>query len=97
LSWLLFYCVEFICAIPFRLTFSDKLRFQLALAGYMEVLTFSLCSKDENYAYLRQADDGLAVVLANPATQARGSVVKRECDGDLFFCGPSAFISFLIL
>lgn len=35
----------------------------------MEVLTFSLCSQDENYAKLRQADDGQAVVLANPATQ----------------------------
>lgn len=50
--------------------FSDKLRLQLALASYMEVLTFSLCSQDENYAKLRQPDDGQAVVLANPATQA---------------------------
>lgn len=45
---------------------SDLLRLELAMAGCTEVLTLSLCSKDENFTYLKKADDGSAVVLANP-------------------------------
>jgi len=48
---------------------SDKLRRELALAGYTEVLTFSLCSTAENYAMLNFPDDRAAVTIANPKTQ----------------------------
>ena len=44
------------------------LRQQIAMAGYTEVLTLSLCSKAENYTMLGLENDGLAVVLANPKT-----------------------------
>jgi hypothetical protein len=47
---------------------SDLLRREVALAGYTEVLTFALCSEEENYTLLRLADDGLAVTIANPKT-----------------------------
>jgi len=49
--------------------FSDKLRGLLAMAGYLEVLTFSLCSTAENYELLRLPNDGQAVVLSNPQSQ----------------------------
>ena len=44
------------------------LRAQVAMAGYTEVLTLSLCSKAENYALMGLEDDGLSVRLANPKT-----------------------------
>ncbi|KAI9219054.1 phenylalanyl-tRNA synthetase beta chain [Blastocladiella britannica] len=48
---------------------SDLIRRELALSGYSEVLPLTLCSTDENYAYLRREDPGSeAVVLANPKT-----------------------------
>lgn len=47
---------------------SDMLRAQVAMAGYTEVLTLSLCSKAENYALMGLEDDGLSVRLANPKT-----------------------------
>ena len=47
---------------------SDMIRAQIAMAGYTEVLTLSLCSRAENYAMLRLEEDGLAVRLANPKT-----------------------------
>ena len=47
---------------------SDMLRTQVAMAGYTEVLTLSLCSKAENYAMMGLEDDGLSVRLANPKT-----------------------------
>lgn len=47
---------------------SDMLRAQVAMAGYTEVLTLSLCSKAENYAMMGLEDDGLSVRLANPKT-----------------------------
>ncbi|KAI9178888.1 phenylalanine--tRNA ligase subunit beta [Blastocladiella emersonii ATCC 22665] len=48
---------------------SDLVRRELALSGFSEVLPLTLCSSDENYAYLRRADPGdEAVVLANPKT-----------------------------
>ena len=48
---------------------TDLLRFDLANAGYMEVLTLGLCSHDENFGFLNKEDDGeTAVVLGNPKT-----------------------------
>lgn len=47
---------------------SDQLRAELAHAGYTEVLTLSLQSRQDNYASLGLAEDGKAVVLANPKT-----------------------------
>ncbi|KNE62341.1 phenylalanine-tRNA ligase, beta subunit [Allomyces macrogynus ATCC 38327] len=47
---------------------SDQIRRELALAGFSEVLPLTLCSHDENFAHLRQPDNGLAVELANPKT-----------------------------
>jgi phenylalanyl-tRNA synthetase beta chain len=49
--------------------FSDLIRSELAQAGYIESLTMSLLSIDENYSHLRRAFDELeAVQLANPKT-----------------------------
>lgn len=48
---------------------TDLLRREVALTGFTEVLTFSLCSHDENYAWLKKVDPGQeAIVLANPKT-----------------------------
>lgn len=48
---------------------SDLLRREVALAGFTEVLTFSLCSHAENYSMLKKVDPGNdAVVLSNPKT-----------------------------
>ena len=48
---------------------SDLLRREVALVGFTEVLTLTLCSRDENYAFLRRTDPGNeAVVLENPKT-----------------------------
>ncbi|KAJ3046216.1 hypothetical protein HDV00_000028 [Rhizophlyctis rosea] len=47
---------------------SDSLRREVALAGYTEVLTFTLCSHDENFAWLNQKDVGQVVKLSNPKT-----------------------------
>jgi phenylalanyl-tRNA synthetase beta chain len=47
----------------------DLLRREVALAGYTEVLTLTLCSRKENYDYLLRKDPGNeAVVLASPKT-----------------------------
>ncbi|KAJ2359210.1 phenylalanine--tRNA ligase subunit beta [Coemansia erecta] len=46
---------------------SDIVRLEMAAAGWSEVLTLSLCSHDENFAFLRRKDAGdEAVVLGNP-------------------------------
>ena len=48
---------------------SDLVRREAAQAGWTEILTLSLCSHDENFAFLRRKDSGdEAVVLANPKT-----------------------------
>ncbi|KAJ3417317.1 hypothetical protein HDV05_005773 [Chytridiales sp. JEL 0842] len=48
---------------------SDQVRREIALVGYSEVLALTLCSHDENFAFLRRKDDGnTAVKLANPKT-----------------------------
>ncbi|XP_062203989.1 phenylalanine--tRNA ligase beta subunit, cytoplasmic-like isoform X2 [Phragmites australis] len=49
--------------------FSDKIRAEVARAGYMEVLTFILCSHEENFDMLNRTDDrSKAVIIANPRT-----------------------------
>lgn len=49
---------------------SDIVRREAAMATWLEVMPLTLCSRDENFTYLRKKDDGeSAVVLANPKTQ----------------------------
>ena len=45
------------------------LRVEAANAGYTEMLTFSLCSRDEAFANLGRVDRDTAVHIANPQTQ----------------------------
>lgn len=48
---------------------ADIVRRECALAGFTEVLPLTLCSKEENFAWLNKVDDGkTAVVLENPKT-----------------------------
>lgn len=47
---------------------ADIVRLEAAMAGWSEVMPLILCSHDENYAWLNQKDDNLAVRLANPKT-----------------------------
>lgn len=48
---------------------ADKVRREVALVGFSEVLTFTLCSYAENFAQLGRKDPGNeAVVLSNPKT-----------------------------
>jgi len=47
---------------------TDLLRQEVAMAGYTEVLTLSLCSREENFKFLNRVDDGSAVSIANPQT-----------------------------
>lgn len=48
---------------------TDIFRTEAAMAGWTEVLPLSLCSHDENFAWLNRKDDGNTVVrLANPKT-----------------------------
>jgi len=42
---------------------SDLLRLEVANAGFTEVLTFNLCSLNDNFKNLRRPDDGSAVIL----------------------------------
>lgn len=44
------------------------LRLEVAAAGYTEMLTFSMCSRDEAFRFLRREDRGDAVHIANPQT-----------------------------
>ncbi|MFS7905724.1 putative phenylalanine--tRNA ligase [Helianthus anomalus] len=45
-------------------------RILIAMCGYMEVLTWILCSYKENFAMLKRKDDkSTAVVIGNPAPQ----------------------------
>ncbi|KAH0451888.1 hypothetical protein IEQ34_019187 [Dendrobium chrysotoxum] len=47
--------------------FSDKIRGEVSRAGYMEVLTWLLCSHEENFAMVKRKDDGAkAVTIGNP-------------------------------
>jgi phenylalanyl-tRNA synthetase beta chain len=47
-----------------RLT--DLIRNEMAQAGYSEILTFGLCSHDEQYEYMGIEDDGQGVIVGNP-------------------------------
>ncbi|KAL0564424.1 phenylalanine--tRNA ligase subunit beta, partial [Marasmius crinis-equi] len=48
---------------------SDIVRLEWALAGWVEVLPLTLCSHEENFAFLNHEDDGKTVVkIANPKT-----------------------------
>lgn len=48
---------------------TDLLRREVALVGFSEVLTLTLCSHKENFEYLKRVDPGNeAVVLSNPKT-----------------------------
>eukprot|EP00842_Homolaphlyctis_polyrhiza_P001494 jgi/Hompol1/2345/HPOL_002937-RA len=56
-------------AVPFPINkLTDSLRKEVAFAGFTEVLTFTLCSHNENFAYLNRADNHEAVTLSNPKT-----------------------------
>lgn len=57
-------------AAPFPLNkLTDLLRREVALTGFSEVLTLTLCSHKENFAFLNRVDPGTeAVVLSNPKT-----------------------------
>jgi phenylalanyl-tRNA synthetase beta chain len=47
---------------------SDQMRAIVAQAGYLEVLTFALCSHNDGFKFLRREDDGkTACVIGNPA------------------------------
>lgn len=46
----------------------ELLRIECATSGFTEVLTWALCSRKENFADIRQEDDGKAVAIGNPAT-----------------------------
>lgn len=45
---------------------ADIVRSEAAMCGWSEVMPLILCSHDENYAWLNQKDDNMAVRLANP-------------------------------
>jgi len=47
---------------------SDLLRDEVAHAGYTEVLTWCLCSKEDNFKLLNRPDNGTAVLIGNPKT-----------------------------
>ncbi|KAL1918841.1 uncharacterized protein VTP21DRAFT_2863 [Calcarisporiella thermophila] len=48
---------------------ADRVRMELALAGFYEVMPLILCSHDENFAFLNREDKGdEAIKLANPKT-----------------------------
>jgi len=47
---------------------SNMIRQEVAMAGFTEILTLALCSREENYKLLGRLDDALAVTIANPKT-----------------------------
>lgn len=47
---------------------ADIARREVAMSGWSEVMPLTLCSHDENFAYLNRKDDDSAVQLANPKT-----------------------------
>ncbi|PKS10331.1 hypothetical protein jhhlp_002082 [Lomentospora prolificans] len=57
---------------------SDIIRNEAAMAGWSEVMPLTLCSHDENFAWLNRKDDGnTAVRLANPKS-AEYQVVRTS-------------------
>ena len=60
------FCVG--AALPLN-KLSDLIRREISLVGFTEVLTLTLCSKEENYDWLLRSDPGNeAAVLENPKT-----------------------------
>jgi len=51
---------------------TDLLRFEVAATGFLEVLTFGLCSLQENFEYLNRPNDSNAIILSNPKTEEFG-------------------------
>ncbi|EGF81402.1 hypothetical protein BATDEDRAFT_19136 [Batrachochytrium dendrobatidis JAM81] len=47
---------------------AEGIRKEIAFSGFTEVLTFTLCSHNENFAYLNKKDQKEAVILSNPKT-----------------------------
>ena len=47
---------------------TDIIRRETAMAGFTECMPLILCSREENFAWLRKSDDTMAVTLANPKT-----------------------------
>ncbi|KAI3890915.1 hypothetical protein MKW92_046730 [Papaver armeniacum] len=45
---------------------SNLIRSEIALAGFTEVLTWILCSNEENFSMLNRKDDKTSVTVANP-------------------------------
>ncbi|KAJ0977378.1 hypothetical protein J5N97_012852 [Dioscorea zingiberensis] len=57
--------------------FSDKIRAEVSRAGYLEVLTWILCSHEDNFSMLKRKDVGNAVIIANPRS-AEFQVVRTS-------------------
>jgi len=49
-------------------SFTEKMRNELATAGFTELLTFTLLSRKENFDFLNKSDDNSAVTVAQPKT-----------------------------
>ncbi|ORY82123.1 hypothetical protein BCR37DRAFT_380062 [Protomyces lactucae-debilis] len=47
---------------------TDLIRREVAMAGFTECMPLILCSREENFSFLRKTDDSMAVTLANPKT-----------------------------
>lgn len=65
----------------------ELLRLECAMCGFSEILTWALCSRAENFDYLRRQDDGkTAVSIGNPATAefevCRTSLLQGEALSD---------------
>ena len=65
----------------------ELLRLDCAMCGFSEILTWALCSRAENFDYLRRQDDGkTAVSIGNPATAefevCRTSLLQGEALSD---------------
>ncbi|KAJ0761410.1 putative phenylalanine--tRNA ligase [Helianthus annuus] len=50
--------------------FSDLIRREIAVCGYMEVLTWILCSYKENFAMLKRKDDKSTAVVVRSSLMA---------------------------
>ncbi|XP_024360082.1 phenylalanine--tRNA ligase beta subunit, cytoplasmic [Physcomitrium patens] len=49
--------------------FTDLIRAEVAMAGFTEVVTWILCSREENFTMVNRKDDGnTAVIIGNPRT-----------------------------
>ncbi|KAG0478026.1 hypothetical protein HPP92_012745 [Vanilla planifolia] len=60
--------------------FTDQIRGEVSRAGYMEVLTWLLCSHDENFAMVNRPKNGeKAVTIGNPRS-SEFETVKHNID-----------------